>query len=142
MRLPFLAWDVIFNHMVERLASAPAALDRTFAALADPTRRALLARLRAGDATVSELAAPFPVSFAAVSKHLGVLERAGLVSREVVGREHRLALVAAPLREAAAWTGDYRRFWEERLDALDAYVRSRPRKPRRSPRPKPDPRRI
>lgn len=97
-------------------------LDRTFSALADPTRRAILARLQQGPSSVSELAAPFSMSLAAVSKHVGVLERAGLLHREVCGRERRCHLRAAPLREAAAFTVDYRRFWEERLDALEAYL--------------------
>jgi DNA-binding transcriptional ArsR family regulator len=132
--------------MVERRAGAragkrrnPQQLTRTFAALADPTRRSMLAQLRGGDATISELAAPFAVSFAAVSKHVQVLERAGLVTREVVGREHRLSLVAAPLREASEWTQDYRGFWEARLDALDAVLRAsnaKPRRPARRPRSK------
>jgi DNA-binding transcriptional ArsR family regulator len=108
--------------MVEHEA---AALDRTFAALGDPTRRALLARLREGDATVGELAAPFDVSLNAVSKHLRVLERAGLVRRSVRGREHHLSLDARPLHEAAAWAETYRAFWESRLDALDDYLRER-----------------
>jgi len=94
----------------------------------------MLARLRRGDASISELAAPFDVSFAAVSKHVQVLERAGLVARDVVGREHRLALVAQPLRAAAAWTEDYRAFWEARLDALDAFLRAPDKKPRRPAR--------
>jgi DNA-binding transcriptional ArsR family regulator len=97
-------------------------LDRTFQALADPTRRAILARLRKGAATVSDLAEPFPISLAAVSKHLGVLERAGLVHREARGRERRCHLRAAPLREAAQFTAAYRRFWEGRLDALEALL--------------------
>ena len=97
----------------------------------------MLAQLRRGAATISELAAPFDVSFAAVSKHVQVLERAGLVEREVVGREHRLSLVAAPLHEASDWTLDYRAFWETRLDALDAMLRAsaaKPRRPARRPR--------
>ncbi len=102
-----------------------AGLDRTFAALADPTRRALLARLRRGPATVGELAAPFEISLAAISKHLRVLERAGLVERRIEGREHHLALRAAPLARAARFTEDYRVFWEKRLDALDDYLRAR-----------------
>jgi DNA-binding transcriptional ArsR family regulator len=124
--------------MVERSASArQQRLTRTFAALTDPTRRSMLDRLRRGAATISELAAPFEVSFAAVSKHVQVLERAGLVAREVVGREHRLSLVAAPLHEASDWTLDYRAFWETRLDALDAMLRAtraKPRRPARGPR--------
>jgi DNA-binding transcriptional ArsR family regulator len=97
-------------------------LDRTFAALADPTRRAILARLAVGDASVTELAQPFAMSLPAVSKHLKVLERAGLVAR---GRERQwrpARLQAGPLREVAEWTERYRRFWEERYDRLDEYL--------------------
>jgi DNA-binding transcriptional ArsR family regulator len=97
-------------------------LDRTFGALADPTRRAILARLAKGEASVTELAEPFEMSLPAVSKHLKVLERAGLVSR---GRERQwrpARLRAAPLREVAEWTDRYRRFWDERYDRLDEYL--------------------
>jgi DNA-binding transcriptional ArsR family regulator len=97
-------------------------LDRTFAALADPTRRAILARLASGEASVTELAAPFDMSLPAVSKHLKVLERAGLVSR---GRERQwrpARLDAAPIGEVAEWADRYRRFWDERYDRLDEYL--------------------
>ena len=97
-------------------------LDRTFGALADPTRRAILARLAKGEASVTELAEPFEMSLPAVSKHLKVLERAGLVSR---GRERQwrpARLRAAPIREVAEWTDRYRRFWDERYDRLDEYL--------------------
>jgi DNA-binding transcriptional ArsR family regulator len=97
-------------------------LDRTFGALADPTRRAILARLAKGEASVTELAEPFEMSLPAVSKHLKVLERAGLVSR---GRERQLRparLRVTPLKEVAEWTDRYRRFWEERYDRLDEYL--------------------
>ncbi|MDH3685829.1 MAG: metalloregulator ArsR/SmtB family transcription factor [Myxococcales bacterium] len=100
-------------------------LDETFAALADPTRREILARLRRGSANVGELAEPFDMSLAAVSKHLGVLERAGLIHREAHGRERRCHLRARPLRAASAWTEAYRSFWDERLDALDSHLRKR-----------------
>ena len=100
-------------------------LDRTFAALADPTRRAILSRLRAGPATVGEVAEPFPMSLNGVSKHVQVLERAGLVEREVSGREHRLHLRAEPLRAASDWTTHYREFWEGRIDALERFVEKR-----------------
>ena len=83
-------------------------MDRVFGALSDPTRRAILGRLRQGEASVSELADPFPMSLAAVSKHLDVLERAGLVRREPHGRERRCHLQAGPLQAAADWTGAYR----------------------------------
>lgn len=98
-------------------------LDRTLAAVADPTRRAILARLAEGEARVTEIAAPFAMSLNAVSKHLRVLERAGLVHREVQGREHRLSLDSRPLAEAGAWIDRYRRFWETRLDSLERYLR-------------------
>src|SRR5262245_57968035 len=97
-------------------------LDRTFGALADPTRRAILARLAKGEASVTELAEPFEMSLPAVSKHLKVLERAGLVSR---GRERQwrpARLRATPLKEVAEWTDRYRRFWDERYDRLDEYL--------------------
>ena len=97
-------------------------LDRTFAALSDPTRRAIIARLAAGEATVTELAEPFAMSLPAVSKHLKVLEGAGLVAR---GRERQwrpARLDAGPLKEVAEWTERYRRFWEESYDRLDQYL--------------------
>jgi DNA-binding transcriptional ArsR family regulator len=101
------------------------ALNRTLVAIADPTRRGLLARLALGDARVTDLAARYDMSLAAVSKHLRVLERAGLVRREVRGREHRLSLEALPLREAADWISAYRPFWEQSLDTLEAFLRQR-----------------
>ena len=97
-------------------------LDDTFAALADPTRRAILARLAAGEAGVMELARPFAMSQPAISKHLKVLERAGLISR---GREAQLRpcrLQAGPLREVAEWAERYRRYWEGSFDRLDKYL--------------------
>jgi DNA-binding transcriptional ArsR family regulator len=99
----------------------PAHLDATFAALADPTRRAILARLASGDASVAELTAPFAMSQAAVSKHLKVLERAGLISRGIDAQRRPRRLEAKPLAEANEWLERYRRFWEgnyQRLDAL------------------------
>jgi DNA-binding transcriptional ArsR family regulator len=104
------------------MTTATAQLDRTFAALADPTRRAILARLATGEASVTELAEPFAMSLPAVSKHLKVLERAGLIAR---GRERQwrpARLEAAPLREVAEWTDRYRQFWEESYDRLDEYL--------------------
>jgi len=95
-------------------------LTRTFAALADPTRRAILARLAEGEATVTDLAAPFPISVQAVSKHLKVLERAGLISRGRTAQLRPSRLHAAPLEDAAAWLERYRRFWEDSFDRLDA----------------------
>src|SRR5205823_2645303 len=98
-------------------------LDLTFAALADPTRRAILARLAAGPRSVTELAAPFKMTLPAVSKHLKVLERAGLISRGRDAQWRPCSLKAAPLKEVAAWVGDYRRFWDESFDRLDEYLR-------------------
>ena len=99
-------------------------LDATFQALSDPTRRAILARLSEGDATVGELAAPFDISRPAISKHLRVLEGAGLVDRMREGRTSRCALDARPMREAADWVATYREFWEARLAALASYFDS------------------
>jgi DNA-binding transcriptional ArsR family regulator len=101
-------------------------LDRVFGALADPTRRAMVSRLAKGDTTVTALAAPFRMSLPAVSKHLKVLERAGLVRRRVAGRVHHCALVADPLDQATTWIRDHRRFWAERLAALDALLTIHP----------------
>src|SRR6266508_1035353 len=104
------------------MATATDQLDRTFAALADPTRRAILARLARGEASVTELAEPFAMTLPAVSKHLKVLERAGLVAR---GRERQwrpARLQAGPLKEVADWAERYRRFWEESYDRLDEYL--------------------
>lgn len=100
-------------------------LDGVFTALGDPTRRAILSRLRKGEATVTEVAAPFDMSLNAVSKHLKVLERAGLIRRTRVGREHRLALDAAPMDRAARWIIDYQEFWESKLDRMEALLRQR-----------------
>ncbi|RKN15719.1 transcriptional regulator [Micromonospora musae] len=93
-----------------------------FAALADPTRRAILARLAAGEATVNELAAPFPVSVQAISKHLNVLERAGLIVRTREAQWRRCRLEPAPLRTLAEWVDQYRKLWADRYDTLDAYL--------------------
>ena len=100
-----------------------------FAALADPTRRAILARLVAGEATVNELAAPFPISMQAVSKHLNVLERVGLIVRTKDAQWRRCRLEPAPLRDIAQWVEQYRRLWDERYDALDDYLRELKEKP-------------
>jgi DNA-binding transcriptional ArsR family regulator len=102
--------------------TAPARLDATFAALADPTRRAILARLAAGDASVMELAAPFDMSQPAVSKHLKVLERAGLISRGRDAQRRPRRLEARPLAEATEWLENYRRFWEDSFERLDAVL--------------------
>ena len=97
-------------------------LDYTFAALADPTRRAILGQLAEGPVAVSELAQPFDISLPAISKHLRVLERAGLVLQVKAGRTRHCHLVAAPIRNAAEWVSRYRQFWEGKLDALAHYL--------------------
>ena len=101
---------------------APGVLDATFAALADPTRRAILTRLASGDASVTELAEPFDMSQPAISKHLKVLERAGLVSRGRDAQRRPSRLEAQPLAEANEWLEGYRRFWEETYERLDALL--------------------
>jgi DNA-binding transcriptional ArsR family regulator len=103
-------------------------LDATFGALADPTRRAILARLARGEAMVTELAQPFEMSLPAISKHLRVLESAGLLEREIDGRVHRCRLAAEPMKEAAAWIEKYRAFWESQFDALEKYLLKTSRK--------------
>ena len=97
-------------------------LDLTFSALADPTRRAILSRLAEGDVSVGELAKPFEMSLPAVSKHLRVLERSGLLVQDPQGRVRRCKLRAGPMREAAEWVQRYRRFWTRQLDALAEFV--------------------
>ena len=101
---------------------APDALSSTFAALADPTRRAILAKLTLGEASVTELAAPFDMSLPAVSKHLKVLERAGLIARSRDAQWRPCRLDAGPLKTAAEWIEHYRRFWTESFDRLDDYL--------------------
>ena len=98
-------------------------LSTTFAALADPTRRAILARLVTGECSVTELAEPFNMSLPAVSKHLGVLERAGLIARGREAQWRPCRLEAGPLKEVAEWTERYRAIWEQRFDRLDVYLR-------------------
>ena len=100
----------------------PTTLDATFAALADPTRRAILARLAQGEATINELAEPFEMTQPAVSKHVKVLERAGLVTRRVDAQRRPVALKPEPMKEAVGWLERYRKFWEARFDALDAVL--------------------
>jgi DNA-binding transcriptional ArsR family regulator len=99
-----------------------AQLDLTFAALSDPTRRAILARLSKGEASVQELAKPFDMSLPAISKHLKVLERAGLIARGRDAQRRPCRLRAAPLKEVADWTERFRRYWEESFDKLDEYL--------------------
>jgi len=115
----------------------PDHLDATFAALADPTRRAILARLTAGEASVMELAEPFAMSQPAISKHLKVLERAGLISRGRDAQRRPCRLEAEPLAEATEWLEGYRRFWEarfQRLDALLDEMKKKKKKPARTKR--------
>jgi DNA-binding transcriptional ArsR family regulator len=135
----------IFYHMVEYLsmpASQARQLSQVYGAIADPTRRAILGMLVEGEVTVGTLAGRFPISFNGVSKHVKVLEQAGLVRRRVSGREHWLTLRPAPLRGASRWLEHYREFWEDRLDALEDFLvnpEDRPvrkaRRPRRRRRP-------
>ena len=101
---------------------SPDRLSTTFSALADPTRRAILARLIAGEVSVTELAEPFAMSLPAVSKHLKVLERAGLIKRSREAQWRPCALAAGPLKDAADWLEHYRRFWEQSFDRLDDYL--------------------
>ena len=111
--------------MVERLSirqNRQRRLDRVYGAIADPTRRAMLGILARGEVNVGMLAQRFPISFNGVSKHVKVLEQAGLVRRSVRGREHWLSLRPAPLREASQWLEHYRRFWDARLDALEDFL--------------------
>lgn len=102
---------------------SPDSLSATFAALADPTRRAILARLALGEAPVTELAEPFAMSLPAISKHLKVLERAGLIARGREAQRRPCRLDAVPLKDAADWLEHYRRFWEQSFDRLDEYLR-------------------
>ena len=97
-------------------------LDPVFAALADPTRRAILVHLTHGEATVTEVAEPFETSLPAISKHIKVLEQAGLVARRKSGRTHHLRLVASPLKNAMQWLEQYQWFWESQFDALEAFL--------------------
>lgn len=105
------------------MVAATDSLSAVFAALADPTRRAILARVAEGEASVTELAKPFKMSLPAVSKHLKVLERAGLIARSREAQWRPCRLEAKPLQEVADWVGQYRQFWEERLDRLEDYLR-------------------
>ena len=111
-------------------APTPPQLDSVFSALADPTRRAMLGRLAQGECTVTDLARPFPISLPAISKHLKVLERAGLIERQIDGRVHRCRLKPQPLQDATEWLQACRAYWEGRLDALEDYlVMKRAQKP-------------
>jgi len=109
--------------------SAP--LNRTFAALADPTRRQILAHLSRGDRCVTDLARPHAMSLPAISKHLRVLEKAGLLRRRRYGRVHEIQLEAKPLKQAAQWVEEYRKFWEGSLDRLAEYLENADKRPRK-----------
>jgi DNA-binding transcriptional ArsR family regulator len=111
-------------------------LSATFAALADPTRRAILARLTLGETSVGKLAAPFDMSLPGISKHLKVLERAGLIARGREAQWRPCRLQATPLKEVAEWVADYRRHWEQRLDRLDDYLHELQSKGKRRGRPR------
>ena len=108
---------------------SPKTLSRTFAALADPTRRRILAHLARGDKCVTHLARPHAMSLPAVSKHLRVLENAGLIRRKRYGRVHQLKLEAMPMKQAAQWVEEYRRFWESSLDRLARYLEKTNKQP-------------
>jgi len=108
--------------MVNYHMGASRRLDHVFAALSDPTRRAIVARLARGDASVGEIAEPFAMTAPAVTKHLKVLERAGLLTREVDGRVHRCRLHVRPMEDAVAWIARHRKFWERQFDSLSAYL--------------------
>jgi len=108
--------------MIPAVSADP--LSATFAALADPTRRAILARLSSGETSVTELAGPFEMSLPAVTKHLKVLQRAGLITRSREAQWRPCRLQAAPLREATDWMAQYRQFWEQRLDRLEDYLQT------------------
>jgi DNA-binding transcriptional ArsR family regulator len=114
----------------------PDHLNTTFAALADPTRRAILARLALGDASVMELAEPFAMSLPAISKHLKVLERAGLIARGREAQWRPCRLEVAPLKDAAEWLEEYRRFWEQSFDRLDGYLHELQKKEKKHGRKK------
>ena len=117
--LTFAGRCYIFNQMVKHLSET---LDIVFSALSDPTRRAILEKLAQGNASVSELANPHDMSLPAVSKHLRVLEEAGLISREKDGRVHRLQLESKPMKDALAWIEQYREFWEGKFSALEKHL--------------------
>jgi DNA-binding transcriptional ArsR family regulator len=108
-----------------------ATLNRTFAALADPTRRQILAHLSRGDRCVTDLARPHAISLPAISKHLRVLEKAGLLRRRRYGRVHEIQLEAKPLKQAAQWVEEYRKFWEGSLDRLAEYLAKTDKRPRK-----------
>jgi DNA-binding transcriptional ArsR family regulator len=118
------------------MMTSPDPLSTTLAALADPTRRAILARLASGEASVTELTEPFEMSMPAISKHLKVLERAGLIARGREAQWRPCRLEAAPLRDVADWVEHYRSFWEQSLDRLDDYLRELKKKEKKHGRKK------
>jgi len=107
------------------MVAATKKLDAVFNALADPTRRAIVSRLARGSRTVGQLAEPFDMSLPAISKHLKVLEGAGLITRRIEGRVHHCHLNAAPMGQASEWINKYRTFWEQQLDSLDRYLKQK-----------------
>ena len=133
-RLTFQNHEPTFNHMVELLASE---LTPIFHALSDPTRRRMLIELTSGERTVSQLAEPFAMSLAAASKHIKVLEGAGLIEREVRGRAHLCRLDPGPLETAHEWLSFYERFWTARLDVLDRLLREEDEQKSANPKPTP-----
>jgi DNA-binding transcriptional ArsR family regulator len=125
----------LFNWMVQQHTSSEH-LNATFAALADPTRRAILARLASGETSVSELAEPFAMSMPAISKHLKVLQRAGLIERGREAQWRPCRLAPAPLKDASDWLDSYRRFWEESFDRLEDFLRELQKKEKKNGRKK------
>jgi DNA-binding transcriptional ArsR family regulator len=122
-RLDEICTSLLFYQKVKYTDSTLASrLDLTFAALSDPTRRAILARLASGEATVSDLAKPFDMTLPAISKHLKVLQRAGLISQSREAQWRPCRLESAPLKDAAAWIDHYKRYWDESFDRLDDYL--------------------
>ena len=127
--------DRLFNSVVQQHTPSEH-LNATFSALADPTRRAILARLASGETSVSELAEPFEMSMPAISKHLKVLQRAGLIERGREAQWRPCRLAAGPLKDASDWLERYRRFWEESFDRLDDYLRDLQKKEKKHGRKK------
>jgi DNA-binding transcriptional ArsR family regulator len=127
----FCLTRLFFRLILNQMVKYSAALDRTFAALADPTRRRILARLARGHRRVTDLARPYAMSLPAVSKHLRVLEKAGLLRRRRYGRVHEIQLEAKPLKQAAQWVEEYRKFWEGSLDRLAEYLEKTAKSPRK-----------
>jgi DNA-binding transcriptional ArsR family regulator len=126
---------MVDNKSRSRSVQSSARLDAAFSAMADPTRRAILARLALGEARVTEIAGDFPVSLNAVSKHIKMLERAELVRRTVQGRDHILSLNAGAMADAAEWIDFYRQFWEDRLASLETFVLNQRNSTRKGKRP-------